>query len=79
MLDWARAQAGQCVRALRLEMLLLVIYHLQARATVCGGMSNEAGNRAGISLGILHHHGMFHSCRTPVLHAGSLEMSPGHC
>ena len=32
MLDWARAQAGQCVRALRLEMLLLMVYYLQARA-----------------------------------------------
>ncbi len=32
MLDWARAQAGQCVRALRLEMLLLMVYYLQVRA-----------------------------------------------
>jgi hypothetical protein len=31
MLDRARALAGQSVRALRLEMLLLMIYHLQAR------------------------------------------------
>ena len=34
MLDRARAQAGQCVRALRLEMLLLMIYHLQVRRPV---------------------------------------------
>ena len=34
MLDWARAQAGQCVRALRLEMLLLTVYYLQVRAAV---------------------------------------------
>ncbi len=34
MLDWAQAQAGQCVRALRLEMLLLMVYYLQVRGAV---------------------------------------------
>ena len=63
MLDWARAQAGQCVRALRLEMLLLMIYHLQVRLAASGhgsaGLPHEVGSKAGHSyhdavLGVQH-------------------------